>query len=187
MEKPALRKKYKKLRQSLSLDEIEELSLSIANQALQLDIWDHEFYHIFLPITKHKEVNTQYLLNILQGKDKNILLSKSDFDTNTMRNFLLTDRTKIVVNEYGIPEPEDGIEIAFAKAEVIFIPLLAYDTKGNRVGYGKGFYDRFLAQCNPEALKIGLSFFSPENECISTNSSDISLDYCISPKITCKF
>lgn len=187
MEKPALRKKYKALRAVLTEDTLEEDSLAIANQALKLDIWDYEYYHIFLPIIRHKEVNTEYLLNILQGKDKNVLLSKSDFETNTMKNYLLTDSTKIVVNKYGIPEPEDGIEIAFAKTEVIFIPLLAYDKMGNRVGYGKGFYDRFLSKCNPKAIKIGLSFFSPENKKISSNDTDVSLNYCISPKTICKF
>jgi 5-formyltetrahydrofolate cyclo-ligase len=45
---------------------------------------------------------------------------------------------------------------------VVFVPLLAFDKKGNRVGYGKGFYDAFLSKCKPETIKIGLSFFEAE-------------------------
>jgi len=179
MTKAELRKKYKALRNTLTTEAIESGSLSIANQLLTLNIWEHKFYHLFLSIETQKEVNTDFILNILSGKDKNIVVSKSDFKTNTLQNFLLTDATTLKLNPYGIPEPIDGIEIDNYKIDVVFIPLLAYDTKGNRIGYGKGFYDRFLAQCKPEAIKIGLSFFEPETETIDVSEKDIALDYCI--------
>ena len=74
MTKSELRKKYKSLRQQLTQDTIENNSLAIANQLLQLDIWQYSFYHIFLPIEEQKEINTEYVLNILAGKDKNLSL-----------------------------------------------------------------------------------------------------------------
>jgi len=166
MNKKELRKKYKALRNSLSSSKVEDLSISIANQLLKLPIWEYSFYHIFLSIEAQKEVNTDYILNILSGKDKNILISKSDFKTGDMTHFLLTDNTIIKKNNRNIPEPVDGIEVTNSKIEVVFIPLLAFDNQGGRVGYGKGFYDRFLAKCNPETLKIGLSFFEAEFQAI---------------------
>lgn len=181
MSKKELRRKYKNLRGRLTLDERDALSLKIANQVLNLTIWDYNYYHIFLPINRLFEINTEYILSILSGKDKNILLSKSNFSDNTMQHILLTDSTKISVNAYGIPEPEDGIEISKNKIDVVFIPLLAYDTTGNRVGYGKGFYDRFLAACKPEVIKVGLSYFDPEVSPIAVNNEDIRLDYCVLP------
>ena len=144
MTKKELRKTYKAHRKDLSENQIEDLSLAISNQLLTLPIWNYSFYHIFLAIEEQKEVNTDYILNILSGKDKNILISKSDFNTGNMTHFLLTDNTVIKKNEYNIPEPVEGIEISNDKIEVVFIPLLAFDKKGNRVGYGKGFYDRFF-------------------------------------------
>jgi len=180
MEKANLRKKYKKLRAALSEKDIDEKSLEIANRLLRLDIWDYQYYHVFLPIDKLKEVDTTYILNILQGKDKHVLVSKSDFKTNSMQHYLLTDNTKFIINDYGIPEPEEGIEIASKKIDVVFIPLLAYDIKGNRVGYGKGFYDRFLSECKPDILKIGVSFFEPEMKEIRKYDTDILLNYCVS-------
>ncbi|GAA4235241.1 5-formyltetrahydrofolate cyclo-ligase [Postechiella marina] len=182
MTKVELRKKYKTLRNKLSINTIEDLSLAIANQALKLDVWQHTFYHTFLSIEEQKEINTDYLLNILSGKDKNILISKSDFKTGEMTHFLLTDGTVIKKNRYNIPEPVDGIEILNNKVDVVFIPLLAFDTKGNRVGYGKGFYDRFLTKCKPETIKIGLSFFEAETEITDIFDGDIALDYCVTPK-----
>lgn len=182
MNKLELRKKYKYLRNALSTAKIDNLSMAIANQLLKLPVWDFSFYHIFLAIEEQKEVNTDYILNILSGKDKHILISKSDFETGLMTNFLLTDNTVIKKNSYNIPEPVDGIEIDNNKIDVVFIPLLAFDTQGNRIGYGKGFYDRFLADCKPETIKIGLSFFEAENEITDVFESDIRLDYCVTPE-----
>ena len=179
MNKNNLRKSYKGKRKNLSKNQIDDLSLDISNQLLKLPVWEYSFYHIFLTIEEQKEVNTDYILNILSGKDKNILISKSDFKTGYMTHFLLTDGTVIRKNEYHIPEPVDGIEIPNDKIEVVFIPLLAFDEKGNRVGYGKGFYDRFLANCKPETIKIGLSFFEAEEIISDVFDGDIGLDYCV--------
>lgn len=181
MTKKELRKKYKTLRSKLSEDQIQDYSIAIANQLLNLPIWDYTFYHIFLSIEEQKEVNTDYILNILSGKDKNVVISKCDFKTNTLTHYLLTDSTVIKKNSYNIPEPVDGIEISNKKLEVVFIPLLAYDKQGNRVGYGKGFYDIFLSKCNPETIKIGLSFFEAEDNIEDIFEGDIGLDYCVTP------
>lgn len=181
MLKSELRLKYKDLRKQLSEEDIEAMSLAIANKLLKLPIWDKTYYHIFLPITEHKEVNTEYILHILSGKDKDIIVSQSNFDTLQMTHFLLTDSTKIKKNKYNIPEPVDGIEVPSHKIQVVFVPLLAFDKKGHRVGFGKGFYDKLLAECSPAAIKIGLSFFESEECIITVYEHDINLDYCITP------
>lgn len=179
MEKTILRNKYKALRERISLDELEEKSIAIANQALQMkNLWDKEFYHIFLPISKHKEINTEPILSILSGMDKNIVISRADFTTNQLTHYLLTDSTIIKVNKLGIPEPQKGIIIDEKQLDVVFVPLLAYDLKGNRIGYGKGFYDRFLKKCRKDCLKIGLSLFEPEKEIYKTEQ-DVALTHCI--------
>ncbi len=182
MTKKELRIKYKQLRRDISDEDLENKSLEIANNILALDIWDRNYFHIFLPIEEQKEVNTEYILHLLSGKDKNTILSKSDFETLNMTHFLLTDNTKIRKNGYGIPEPVDGIEIPVTKIEVVFVPLLAFDETGNRVGYGKGFYDKFLAKCQPETIKIGLSFFEAVDPWEDVFESDITLDYCVTPE-----
>jgi 5-formyltetrahydrofolate cyclo-ligase len=185
--KKTLRDKYKVLRKSLSEKDIEERSLAIANNLLKLPIWDKTYYHIFLAIEEQKEINTEYALHLLQGKDKEIIISKSDFVTRKMTHFLLTDATKIKKNEYNILEPINGLEVPVNNIEVVFIPLLAYDKKGNRVGYGKGFYDKFLSECKPETIKIGLSFFEAEEKTITVYKEDIPLDFCVTPTELYKF
>nr|WP_315175988.1 5-formyltetrahydrofolate cyclo-ligase [uncultured Flavobacterium sp.] len=187
MLKKALRIHYKTLRKQLSENQLEEMSLAVANNVLTLPIWEKTYFHIFLPIEAHNEVNTEFILHLLSGKDKEIVISKSDFETRNMTHFLLTDNTKIKKNEYNIPEPVDGIEVPAKKIEVVFIPLLAYDKLGNRVGYGKGFYDKFLSECQPETIKIGLSFFEPEEQITDVFETDVKLDYCVTPNAVFKF
>lgn len=181
MNKKELRIKYKALRSQLSENDLEQLSLAIANKLLTLPIWEKTYFHVFLPITEQKEVNTEFILHILSGKDKEVMISKSDFTTREMSHFLLTENTKIKKNEYNIPEPVDGLAVPTNKIDVVFVPLLAFDTKGNRVGYGKGFYDKFLAKCSPETIKIGLSLFEAEEKITDVFGNDVKLDYCVTP------
>ncbi|WP_281238510.1 5-formyltetrahydrofolate cyclo-ligase [Flavobacterium praedii] len=181
MLKKELRAKYKALRNHLSEIEIEEKSLAIANEIIKLLIWEKTYFHIFLPIEEQKEINTEFILHLLAGKDKEIVISKSDFETREMTHFLLTDNTKIKKNKYNIPEPVDGLEVPTTKIDVVFVPLLAFDKKGNRVGYGKGFYDKFLTDCKPETIKIGLSFFAPEELISDVFENDVLLDFCVTP------
>ena len=181
MNKTVARNKCKAARNILSQEEIENKSLAIANQLLRMDIWEKFYYHLFLTIDEQKEINTEYILHILAGKDKEIVVSKCDFKHLTLVHFLMTDNTKIKKNSYNIPEPVEGIEVPDAKIDVVFVPLLAYDEEGNRVGYGKGFYDRFLKKCRPETIKIGLSFFPPEEKIEDVSSNDIKLDFCVTP------
>jgi 5-formyltetrahydrofolate cyclo-ligase len=194
MNKKDLRKKYKELREQLSVDEIEAKSMAIANRLLQLDtipngrqVWEQTYFHLFLSIEEQKEVDTEFILQILAGKDKEIVVAKSNFKTLEMTHYLLTDNTKFQKNEYNIYEPVDGLEVPVSKIDVVFVPLLAYDKKGNRVGYGKGFYDKFLSKCREDIIKIGLSFFEPEDAIAAVSETDIRLDYCVTPMTVYNF
>jgi 5-formyltetrahydrofolate cyclo-ligase len=191
MYKKEIRSKYKILRRGLSEKEVDEMSLDIANKILTLPIWEKTYFHLFLPITELHEVNTEFILHLLSGKDKEICISKSDFESRNMTHYLLTDNTKIKKNEYNIPEPVDGPdasgEVSTNKLDVVFVPLLAFDLTGNRVGYGKGFYDKFLSECNPNVIKIGLSFFEPEELISDIFEGDVKLDYCVTPKSVFEF
>ena len=189
--KKALRLKYKTLRKELSENDSETMSLAIANQLLKLPIWDKDYFHVFLSIENHREIDTQLILHLLSGRDKNIIISKSDFATREMTHYLLTDNTKIKKNPYGIPEPIDGPEasgeVPSQKIEVVFVPLLAFDKQGHRVGYGKGFYDKFLSECQPETIKIGLSFFEAETSIADVHEADMQLNYCVTPHTIYEF
>ena len=109
MLKKDLRIAFKKKREALSLAEIDEKSLAIANQVLQLQLWEYSFFHLFLSIERLKEINTEYLLHILNGKDKNIVVCKGEFEALSMKHFLLTDATPVKLNRWVKLKPVNGM------------------------------------------------------------------------------
>ncbi|MDT7829072.1 5-formyltetrahydrofolate cyclo-ligase [Pricia sp. S334] len=181
MLKKNLRSTYVERRKAISDHHLLKSSLAIANALLDLPIWHHEYYHIFMSIAENREVDSTPILSILHGKDKQIIIPKVSYKGN-LQHYLLTDATKLRINRWNIPEPVDGIEIPTDKIDVVFIPLLAFDKKGNRVGYGKGFYDIFLRKCRNDVLKIGVSLFKAEDSIEDVHINDVPLDYCVTPE-----
>ena len=104
MLKEELRLKYIALRNSLSSSNLSNLSIAIANKIIDLPVWEFNYFHLFLSITDKKEIDTDYILSILQGRDKNIIIPKITNNSNLI-NYLLTDNTVIKINSWGIPEP----------------------------------------------------------------------------------
>ena len=139
--------------------------------------------HCFLPIVKNREINTWLIIRQLQGNFPllKIAVPKTDPLTNTFTSHLLDGKTVLAENRWGVPEPQNGESVAPSGIDLVLVPLLAYDQSGGRVGYGKGFYDRFLAQCRPDAQKTGLSYFEPVAKITDVNRFDVALDGCVTP------
>ena len=180
MLKKDLRLSYGVLRKKISEEILLKSSLGIANSLLQLPIWHYDYFHLFMSIVEKREIDTTFILAILQGKDKHVIVPKVIGDT--LEHFLLTDATKFVHSKWGVPEPTDGITVPPRQLDVVFVPLVAFDKIGNRVGYGKGFYDDFLAACRADVIKVGLSMFEAEDRISDVAPHDIGLDYCVTPK-----
>lgn len=99
----------------------------------------------------------------------------------------IDESTTFILNKYGIEEPEEGSVMSASEIDLAFIPLLAFDQRGFRVGYGKGYYDKFLSAARADLLKIGFSFYEPEKSIDDITSFDIPLDICITPFKTYHF
>lgn len=186
MLKEELRLHYSELRRSLSYEELESSSISITNNLLGLPIWDLDYYHVFLSIEKQKEINTRHLLSVLSGRDKNIVVPKV-VSSKEFINYLLTDNTRLSENRWGIPEPQEGLVVPEIKIDLVFLPLLAFDLKGHRVGYGKGFYDTFLAKCQKTVVKVGVSLFDAVEIIKDIHEKDVAMDYCVTPDKVYRF
>ena len=161
-----------------------KLDIKITNNTLDLinEIVDNnkEFkIHIFLPISKKNEINTFFIINKLKLKNIKFYISKSNFETNELTNFELTENTELKENKYGIPEPLNALEYKKNEYNIIIVPLLCSDINGYRVGYGKGFYDRFLSNLKQNYITIGLNYFEPIKKITDTNKYDIRLNYLI--------
>ena len=182
MRKQELRKIYKQKRKKLSAFEIDCCQENIYQQVFKIDFHKINTIHIFLSIERLLEVNTNPIIDFLLLKNKIIVVSVSDFSRNTLTHFLFDRKTKLKVSSYGIPEPVNGIEIDAEKIDLVFVPLLISDKKNYRVGYGKGFYDRFVSECRSDVKTIGLNFFKPIDCIEDVKEFDIPLNQVIYPK-----
>lgn len=180
-QKQILREHFKQLRSKLSEDEENDLNQQLLRQFQQFVWTGLRNVHIYLPIKKFKEPNTRLLESWLRVTypEIKLVISKSDLKTNMMEHYIWESDHILELNKWGIREPEGGEEILPHQLDAVIIPLLAFDKTGHRVGYGKGFYDRFLSICRPECLKIGLSFFEPIDKIEDLDPTDVPLDYCI--------
>ena len=145
---------------------------------------DYSAIHIFLPILKNKEINTFYIIEKLKADfpKVKIIVPKVDAKKERMQSLLLEKDAILKDNSWGIPEPEKEI-VYNGKIDLVLMPLLAFDVNGNRLGYGKGFYDRFLSTLNYQILKVGLSINEPFNGLIPAEKFDIPMDACITPEL----
>jgi 5-formyltetrahydrofolate cyclo-ligase len=182
MKKQKLREIYKQQRNNLTKGRIQELQENIYQQVYDLDISEVNNVHLFLSMPKFKEIDTTPLITYFRNQNKRIVVSKCNFKDNSLSHFYLEEDTVLSLNTFGVPEPIDAEVVLEEELDLIFVPLLISDIKKYRVGYGKGFYDRFLSSCRKDAKLIGLNFFKPIEEIEDINEFDIPLQQVIYPK-----
>lgn len=182
MKKDDLRSKYKQKRNLILKSELVHISNMIEYQIFSNFYFNANYISIFLPIQKQNEINTFDIIDGLKAFNCSIYVPKVISETNDLLHVLLTSNTKITFNNWGIPEPTHGEICSPELFDFVFVPLLACDIAGNRIGYGKGFYDSFLAKCKNTCKFIGLSHFELEETIIEdVYDGDIPLHFCVTP------
>ena len=196
MTKVELRQEFLAKRRALSIDDVARRSKSITDQIFQFTPLANQLFtpntgviHIFLPIVRQNEVDTWLIIRRIWQDFPAVRVATSITDTNQLTHYLLTPETRLVENRWGIPEPlpDEGLRIHSQQIDSVLVPLLAFDRRGQRVGYGKGYYDRFLAECRPDCLTIGLSLFEPVDPITDVEPTDVGLFCCVSPDQVCLF
>jgi 5-formyltetrahydrofolate cyclo-ligase len=187
--KATLRNTYKQRRRELSEKDRLKLDDLILIQFQKLILRDVHCILSYWPIKSHYEINTFPISDYLSFKipGLRVCFPKTDFAQTKLQALEVDKQTVFEMNHAGIGEPVDGEVIYPDELDMVFVPMLAYDKKGFRVGYGKGFYDRYLHQCKSNVIKVGFSYFEPE-ECIpEVNEFDIPLTLAITPHCIYEF
>jgi 5-formyltetrahydrofolate cyclo-ligase len=186
--KAALRAEFLAKRKALSADELTRGNAQLTARFIsffqtQSQLRRFRLIHTFLPIRRQNEVDTWPIIHWLWQHDVAVSVSAADITTNQLTHYLLTANTTLVENKWGIPEPvDDALPIIQPVAiDLVLVPLLAFDQQGHRVGYGKGYYDRFLDDCRPDCMKIGLSLFEPVETITDVVDTDVALDCGLTP------
>ncbi|HAI81974.1 MAG TPA: 5-formyltetrahydrofolate cyclo-ligase [Chryseobacterium sp.] len=180
MKKSDLREKYLKKRESFSKEQVLSLSEKIfRNFTDNFILSENQKVHCFLSIPEKGEVDTQLFLNEFFKRDIRVFVPK--IYRKKLISVEITAETPLLKNSWGISEPESNEDSGERDFDYVLTPLLYCDQQGNRVGYGKGYYDGFFETVNAETLKIGLSFFGPDEEIDDLRENDIPLDYLVTP------
>jgi len=181
MKKAEIRKLALAQRKELSEAQVQAYSMALLAQFSLIDLSAVKTVHIFLPILEKKEPDTFLFIEWLseQHPEIKIIVPRADFDAALMISHVYTGRDNLQKNLYHIPEPQQS-EVHTGEIDLVIVPLLAFDLRGYRVGYGKGFYDRFLGPIQTQ--KVGLSFFDPVEVISDADPYDVRLDSCITPE-----
>ena len=163
----------------MSSAEVEDLSKSIFKQFLgAFDMSKVKNVHVFLPIKQKNEVSTWDFIKYFWKEGMSVFVPK--MAQNEIKTIQLKSGTPLKENGWGILEPEDDF-VEDIKYDIVITPLLYCDNQGDRVGYGKGFYDMFFSKIDHSILKVGVSFFPPEALISDVSEQDVPLDYLVTP------
>lgn len=187
--KTAYRRHFKQLRNALDEQERIQMDLAILQQFASSQWPKVNLVLTFQAMTKFNEPNIENLIKHLKEQYSDLIittpvvsLEQQQFDA-----VVINEDSQYSLSPLSIPEPVNGAIIDPLQIDLIFIPLLAFDTNGYRLGYGKGMYDRFLERCKPNVLKIGISYFDPILKIPELHAHDVPLNYCITPQKVYKF
>jgi 5-formyltetrahydrofolate cyclo-ligase len=185
MQKGELRKLFQAQRKALGTAEYNAKCVQVYNRFFSdFDLNKINVIHTFLSIDNNKEPDTWLIINKLHDEYSHIRIAVPRIipKTNDLENFYLDSLKQLVTNEWGIPEPVSGTKTPSEQIDLVLVPLLIFDAQGHRVGYGKGFYDKFLRQCRADTLRVGLSLFPPVEKIDDVNDFDVALDCCVTPE-----
>jgi len=174
--KQLLRDRARALRSSLSPAEIREKSERICRNLM--DVLDGE-NPLMVYVSKPREVHTRALISLLLAQGKSVVVPIIEKDTKTLRLSYLDDPAVLSQSTFNVLEPV-GHELPAQASDVkaVIIPMLAFDKRGNRLGYGAGYYDRFLTT-HPHLTRIGIAFACQELTEIPADPTDAGMDMIV--------
>jgi len=184
MKKSELRQTYLAGQKAISQEERFAKSEAIADLFFHtFDLGRIKFLHSFIPIKKFNEVDTKLILERVWRDHPQIqvVVPRVDHETDEMTSLRFDPNTELVSSAWEIEEPAHDEIVADDEIDMVLTPGLCFDRDGHRVGYGKGFYDRFLKRCRPDCVKIGLSFFEPVDRIDDSHAGDVALNFVITP------
>jgi 5-formyltetrahydrofolate cyclo-ligase len=155
--KSVFRKNLKDQREQVSPQAAQE-----ASQSVWVQLKEESFYkkskRIAAFVSSGTEINTRPLLEGILGAGKELYLPRVDMAQTLIHFHAITNLNNLTPGPYNIPEPKEGVVIAPEQLDLILIPGLAFDSRGHRLGYGKGYYDRFLPLLRLGCFKLGVAY-----------------------------
>jgi 5-formyltetrahydrofolate cyclo-ligase len=172
-----LREECKAKRLEISKNEVQKRSKLIVEELLTLpEFFRADVIHTYIS-SKNNEVDTHDLIRLLLKQKKRVVVPISDKATKTMKHSELFSLSELVGGAYGILEPRMYRPVPAADLQVVIVPALAVDRKGHRLGFGAGFYDRFLHDINLPSIALAYDF--QVMDAVPQESTDVPVSYVV--------
>lgn len=190
--KQALRKEKLAARKALSSEEIAEMSERIfLKWRGRFSLKPIVYLHLFQSIIRNNEIDTAPIMDYARMKHPHVrmVIPVVNPNTGTLDHVELLNEIELVENEWGIPEPKKPFQKTYpTMLDMVLVPMLAFDMEGNRLGYGKGYYDKFLSLVRPKCLKVGLCLEAGRvDEGLPTDEFDVPMDFVVTENLVYKF
>jgi 5-formyltetrahydrofolate cyclo-ligase len=181
-----MRKQVLAKRDLLAVHDRQEKSAAIIERILRMPAMDN-WKTLFIYVNFRSEVETLPLIRRCLESGQRVAVPLVDVGQSTMIALQVTDPEQdLHPGYYGIPEPdpEKTVLVAGKEIDAVVLPGSVFDLEGGRLGYGGGYYDRFLVNDAPQACRIGLAFELQVVEAVPLEPHDQRLDYLITEKRT---
>ncbi|MCP9292826.1 5-formyltetrahydrofolate cyclo-ligase [Gracilimonas sediminicola] len=179
--KQELREKVLAERQQIAAREWKKKSEKIISSLTNADFFKKsKTVHTYISMDQRREVYTDGLLEDILNGSKRAVVPVTNFEDGTLTHSEIRSLSDLKKNKWGVAEPKHITTVNVEELDLIIVPMAAADRAGNRLGYGKGFYDRFLREA--EAIKVGLVFDAFLFDEIPIEEFDEKLDVIISEK-----
>jgi 5-formyltetrahydrofolate cyclo-ligase len=177
--KARIREEAKSARAMISPESRETWSAHIEEHLLPLLL---PYTTILVYVSKPPEVDTRHLIERLLDADKKVVVPIIERDTGGLRLSYLHNPACLVRSTFQVPEPiGNEIPASPEAVEVAVIPLIAFDTEGSRLGYGAGYYDRFLKKYR-HIIKVGIAFSLQQKRVLPQDADDVRMDIIVTEK-----
>ena len=184
MTKKELRTLYKEKRTPVSLPDMHSQIALMLRHFQEIPLGSLSYLLSFKASTAKLEVPVHFFENFCMDENHDLVICypKADFKQLSMEIFEDNENLAWETISNGIEQPQSGDKVAPLLIDCVLVPLLAFDERGYRVGYGKGFYDRFLPSLRPGVTTVGVSYFEAVPLISDTNEYDVPLTYCVTPQ-----
>lgn len=178
LDKAGLRRKMRQSRMEMPMSEHDRKVRGIVRHLLGAPIWDGVGnVHCFLALERAKEPDLSEAMDLLHAKGVRFAVPMAELPAPTMSHLEFVPGETTVPDPWGVPVPASKRPADTARIDLILVPMLAVDRGGFRLGYGKGYYDAFLAKT--DALKVGVCFSEEVVDAVPRESHDQPVDWVV--------
>lgn len=179
--KSQLRKRVLNVRNNMSKEDVKKNSNAIMDKITSLDIYKQSKV-VFIYMDFKNEVITSNLIKHMLSEKKRVVIPYTDSINTVLIPSEITKESDLKQNSFGYFEPKSILPVNIEEIDLVIVPGVVFDKNLNRIGFGKGYYDKILNRLKPSAKKIALAHDFQVLEDIPAEEHDVKMDMIITEK-----